>query len=79
MCWGKNDIGQTNVPVELTKDNDVVWLESSVRHSCAGIKSKIICWGENNYKQLVIPTDLDTSGVINFAVGAGNNCALNKI
>ncbi len=69
VCWGANDQGQLNAPVDVT----FTQITSGWRYSC-GLRTDggITCWGRNNHMQASAPTGQFT------AVDAGwdHTCAI---
>ncbi len=48
VCWGANDAGQADVPL------DRVWrdLAAGARHTCAlDVDGRVTCWGDNRFGQ----------------------------
>lgn len=73
ICWGNNDLGQTDVPTSL---NHVIDLSAKGLHSCAlQADGQIICWGSNSDGQLDVPA-LDHP--VQVSVGASHSCALDS-
>ena len=58
QCWGKEDRGQTNVP--LSKDNEIYtdWVAVSAggSHTCGLHRyGSLHCWGNNSYGEIEVP------------------------
>jgi hypothetical protein len=59
VCWGWNDLGQTDVPFNLTATT----LSSSRYHSCAlDVRIGVVCWGANRNNAAEPPTFLSAEG-----------------
>lgn len=70
-CWGKNDKGQTNVPVGLNNPRNIV---TGYAYSCVIVDEGIRCWGDNDSRQLNVPPNMTHPSQI-FA-GGGIMCAI---
>jgi hypothetical protein len=59
VCWGWNDLGQTDVPLNLS----ATAIASSRYHSCAlDINKGVVCWGANRNNAAQPPLFLSVEG-----------------
>jgi hypothetical protein len=59
LCWGWNDLGQTDVPFNLT----ATAVASSRYHSCAlDVNFGVVCWGANRNNAALPPSFLAAEG-----------------
>jgi hypothetical protein len=59
VCWGWNDLGQTDVPFNLTATT----VASSRYHSCAlDVNTGVVCWGANRNNAALPPAFLSIEG-----------------
>jgi hypothetical protein len=59
VCWGWNDLGQTDVPFNLTATS----VASSRYHSCAlDVNTGVVCWGANRNNAAQPPLFLSSEG-----------------
>ena len=59
VCWGWNDLGQTDVPLNLTATT----VASSRYHSCAlDVNIGVVCWGANRNNAAMPPAFLSVEG-----------------
>jgi hypothetical protein len=72
IAWGNNDIGQTNVPTNLTNAVSV----AAGNDFCLALKDDgtVIGWGSNTHGQATPPTNL--TDVVAIAAGAQHGVAL---
>ena len=71
-CWGLNDHGQTDVPLDL---GEAVQVSMGYYSACAvTITRAVKCWGDNSFKQSNVPANLEPAEQV--AVGALQACAL---
>ncbi len=68
-CWGRNDFGETNIPVL----NDPRWITAGGNFTCALDGDSVVCWGLNNYGQLDVPSLINPKYV---EAGFSHACAI---
>jgi fibronectin type 3 domain-containing protein len=74
VAWGTNDVGQINVPPDLT---NVVAIAAGYKHNLAlKVDGTVVGWGENELYQTNVPVGL--SNVIAIAAGWGSSLALKR-
>lgn len=75
-CWGRNDVGQTNVPGDL---GAVTQVSAGVLHTCAvkQVDGNVRCWGYNYYGQSSVPADLGAVTLV--SAGNASTCAIRQV
>ncbi|MEJ2619411.1 MAG: putative Ig domain-containing protein [Candidatus Thiodiazotropha sp.] len=74
-CWGRSNVGQTNVPVDLGVPVQVV---VGGLHTCVlQDDHQVRCWGDNSKNQINVPANL--GNVVSLDSGYYHTCALNDV
>ena len=81
MCWGSNELGQTDLPSHLSSEqlmltDHVADLQAGDLHSCALAfdHTVMFCWGSDLYGQTCIPSTFN-----NGFIGVITNCTVSKM
>lgn len=61
LCWGNNDEGQSELPVEISADyGGCKMISVGLEHTCVVRRSGgVTCWGQDSYGQSEVPQELD--------------------
>jgi hypothetical protein len=71
-CWGWNETGVNDVPIDL---GQVTQVSAGLFHVCAVAASGVArCWGDNGYGQTDVPSDLGQ--VTQVSAGSYHTCAV---
>lgn len=63
FCWGSNDEGQTDIPVNL--DKGALAISAGIEHNCVIEKNGgVQCWGYNGYGQSDVPLLVSNQNVV---------------
>ena len=83
IAWGSNNVGQTNVPTNLssvqslTSPQRVIAVAAGANHSLALLANGTVqAWGDNTYGQRSVPTGL--TDVVQVVAGIRHSVALRK-
>mmetsp|Transcript_64678 Transcript_64678/g.54890 ORF Transcript_64678/g.54890 Transcript_64678/m.54890 type:complete len:124 (-) Transcript_64678:279-650(-) len=50
-CWGKNSVGQLDIPVGLLESNLIKQLATGYKHVCAHFTIGLRCWGQDLFNK----------------------------
>ncbi|MFN5935754.1 MAG: RCC1 domain-containing protein, partial [Roseiflexaceae bacterium] len=74
-AWGRNNRGQTNVPIPAPTDEPIIAIATGYAHTIAlRADGSVLAWGDNTFGQTSVPTTL--TDVVYISAGAYTSAAV---